>query len=198
MSDPTALVALGSTRRPKVMAAERALSLVCSGFPQFLGGRFRLVTRAVPSGTAPTPVSTAELMAGARHRATALREALVAEGQPPALALGLEGGLRRERAGADERDWVLIECWAFVTDGSRVAWGSGGALPLPATLADAVLGQGVDLGAAADGHFGADDVAGTLGTIGMLTAKMVTREDSFVRALVHALAPFYNPGVYWR
>ena len=34
------------------------------------------------------------------------------------------------------------------------------------------------------------------GTFGVLTADLVTREEAFVRALLHALAPFYNASAY--
>jgi non-canonical (house-cleaning) NTP pyrophosphatase len=61
---------------------------------------------------------------------------------------------------------------------------------------EAVVNRGEDLGPAADKLFEQEDVAGHQGTFGILTAELITREDAFVRSLLHALAPFYNRAAY--
>lgn len=190
------IVAIGSTRGPKVEAARRALAIVKEKFPGFFRGGLRLIARSVPSGTAATPSSTEELMAGARHRATRLFERLAEEGQVPALSLGLEGGILRESEGHGREAVFLLESWAYVTDGVCGYYGSGGCIALPSELTEAVLDRGEELGSAADKLYGLRDVAGRQGTFGVLTAGLVTREEAFVRALVHALAPFYNASAY--
>lgn len=190
------IVAVGSTRGPKVEAARRALAILKEKFPGFFRGGLRLIARSVPSGTAATPSSTEKLMSGARHRATRLFEQLAEEGQVPALSLGLEGGVLRESGGHGQEAVFLLESWAYATDGVRGYYGSGGCIALPSELAEAVVDRGEELGPAADKLYGLRDVAGRQGTFGVLTAGLVTREEAFVRAVVHALAPFYNASAY--
>jgi non-canonical (house-cleaning) NTP pyrophosphatase len=180
------VVAVGTNRGPKVRAVERALAELRLRFPDFLPGELRLDTRSVPSGVSATPRSTEETMRGARTRATSVYELLVSEGLRPALAIGLEGGV----AGSGSAS--LLESWAYVTDGRRGFFGGSGAIPLPPGLAEPVLVEGLDLGFAADRYFGRREVAANEGTFGILTRMMVSREEAFVRSLIHALAPFYN------
>ena len=190
------IVAIGSTRGPKVEAVRRALATLKERFPGFFRDDLRLIARAVPSGTASTPLSTAELMEGAQTRAQGIFEILSEEGTVPKLGIGLEGGLRTELSDGLEEPVVSLEAWAYVTDGVSGYFGSSGCLPLPTELVQAVLERGEDLGPAADKFYGQQDVAGRQGTFGILTADLVTREEAFVRALLHALAPFYNASAY--
>lgn len=190
------LVALGSKKEPKVRAAQRAFSMLQDHVPGFLDGEFRLIARAAPSGTSPTPRSTVELMAGARNRAETLLKSLRAEGKTPDLSLGLEGGLVSEVGVDGQQTLFMLEAWAYATNGTLGSFGSSGCLPLPNELAEAVIERGEDLGPVADRYFHRENVAGRQGTFGFLTAEIVTREEAFVRALLHALAPFYNRIVY--
>jgi inosine/xanthosine triphosphatase len=186
--DIEALIAVGTTRAPKVRAVERALSELRARLPEFLPGGIRLETRSVSSGVSSTPRSTEETMRGALNRASSVYDALLAEGMRPALAIGLEGGV------AGVGGFLFLEAWAHVTDGRRGFFGGSGAIPLPEGLADPVI-AGVDLGPAADRFFGRREIAENEGTFGILTRMLVSREEAFVRSLIHALAPFYNaPG----
>ncbi|MFQ5790992.1 MAG: DUF84 family protein [Acidobacteriota bacterium] len=195
MATKSMIVGVGSTRGPKVEALRRALTILKEKFPGFVQAELRLIARAVPSGTAATPRSSAELMKGASHRAQRLFEALSAEGEVPAICVGLEGGIHAETIDGHGRVFML-EAWAYATDGVRGFFGSGGCLPLPAALIERVIDGNEDLGPAADQLYGLQDVAGRQGTFGILTAELITREEAFVRALLHALAPFYNASSY--
>jgi inosine/xanthosine triphosphatase len=186
--DVEAIIAVGTTRGPKIRAVERALSDLRERLPDFLPGGVRLETRSVPSGVSSTPRSTEETMRGAETRASSAYRTLLSEGRRPALGIGLEGGV------ASSGGSLFLEAWAHVTDGRRGFFGGSGAIPLPGGLADLVL-AGTDLGPAADRYFGRREVAANEGTFGILTRMLVSREEAFVRSLIHALAPFYNaPG----
>ena len=189
---PSVIIAVGTERRPKLRAVERALTDLRSRFPSFLPGQLLLEPRRVPSGVSSTPTTTGECMEGARTRALGAFELLGQDGRSPALGIGLEGGV------VSEEGLVFLESWAYVTDGASGHFGGSGCIPLPPELAEAVLGRGEDLGTAADRAFGRDDVAGGEGTFGVLTGGIVTREEAFVRSILHALAPFYNARVYSR
>jgi inosine/xanthosine triphosphatase len=188
INDVEAVIAVGSTRVPKVRAVERALSELRERLPDFLPGGVRLESRSVSSGVSSTPRSTEETMRGAETRASSAYRALLSEGLRPHLGIGLEGGV------ASSGSFLFLEAWAHVTDGRRGFFGGSGAIPLPEGLADPVL-AGIDLGPAADRYFGRREIAANEGTFGILTRMLVSREEAFVRSLIHALAPFYNaPG----
>lgn len=186
MTVSEAIVAIGTTRRPKIRAVERAIRELKARFPDFLPAEIRFEHRSVSSGVSVTPRSTEETMRGARQRASSVFDQLRSEGKTPALGVGLEGGV------ANAGSVPLLEAWAYVTDGRRGYFGGSGSIPLPRGLWEPVLVQGLDLGFAADRYFGRREVAGNEGTFGILTRMMVSREDAFVRSLIHALAPFYN------
>jgi non-canonical (house-cleaning) NTP pyrophosphatase len=184
------IIAIGTTRAPKIRAVERALGELRQRFPEFLPGEIRLESRSVSSGVPATPRSTEEIMKGARERASSVYDELRSEGKTPVLAIGLEGGV------AIPMGVPLLEAWAYVTDGRRGYFGGSGSIPLPQALSEAVLVEGLDLGVAADRYFGRQEVAGNEGTFGILTRMRVSREEAFARALLHALAPFYNGAGY--
>lgn len=192
MTSLSAIIAVGTTRRPKVQAVERVLTELRARFPNFLPGELTIEPRQVESGAPPTPRTTEETMRGAKTRARNAFAALRDEGLAPSLSIGLEGGI----ATANEGHTVFLESWAYVTDGERGFFGGSGRIPLPSELAAAVLDRGEDLGPAADRYFERRDVAGHEGTFGVLTDGVVTREEAFARSMLHALAPFYNAGAY--
>jgi non-canonical (house-cleaning) NTP pyrophosphatase len=190
------IIAVGSTRTPKVRAVETALGLLRSRFPGFLPGAVRIDVHSVDSGVASMPTTTLEMMTGARARAKNALALVGREGSTGAIGIGLEGGVRME---ATERDadepLAFLEAWSYTTDGARGFFGSSGAIPLPLSLSRPVV-AGADLGESADRVFGRTGIAGKEGTFGVLTGGTVSREDAFVRSLMHALAPFYNSTAY--
>jgi len=192
MSPPSRaiVVAVGTTRRPKLDAVELVLRELRERFPDFLAGELHLEPRQVRSGAPSTPISTEETMRGAKKRARRTFELLEREGITPALSIGLEGGIIVHNGA------TFLESWSFATDGNRGFFGGSGPIPLPDELSAAVLVHREDLGAAADRYFERRDVAGHEGTFGLLTQGMVSRKAAFVRSMLHALAPFYNAGAY--
>ena len=186
----SSVVAVGTTRQPKLDAVEYVLQELRARFPDFLPGELALEARGVPSGASSTPASTEETMRGARNRAQNTLELLEREGVSPALSIGLEGGI------VARYGMVFLESWSYATDGRRGFFGGSGSIPLPDELSEAVLERREDLGAAADRYFERRDVAGHEGTFGLLTQGMVSRKAAFVRSMLHALAPFYNAGAY--
>jgi len=90
------IVAVGSTRRPKLDAVTEALVSIQSAFavdkaaPEM---EFEVVGFEVPSGVRHTPLSREDLMTGARQRAEALVQIARAENKPWKYFVGLEGGI---------------------------------------------------------------------------------------------------------
>jgi non-canonical (house-cleaning) NTP pyrophosphatase len=188
-------IAIASTRKPKVDAVLAAAQAICRlGVPGW--SAFDLVSRDVHSGVAATPTSDQELMAGAQNRALELAAGLDKEGIRAALYIGLEGGLHVHDLNPGRI--VLLRGWAYVTDakGGEGSFGSSPSIQVPAEIARAVLDRGLDLGNVIDEFSGRCDVRSNEGTWGILTSDLITRRQSFEIALVAALAPFYNRGLY--
>ena len=187
------LVAVGSTRRPKLNAVWEGLTVFG---PQLdPNAQFEVVGVEVESGVGHTPTTRAELMAGARQRA----ETLVRMGRESNAGwryfVGLEGGLDVMQENGERL--VFLENWAYVTDGAgRSAFGQSGSILIPAPLAVEVLDRGAELAAAIDAYAGGQGIRDAQGAWGVLTRNLITRQDAFRIAVINAFAPFFNAALY--
>jgi inosine/xanthosine triphosphatase len=189
----TVIIAVGSTRRPKLQAVSEALATI--GPLLDLEAHFELAEVDVPSGVGHTPLCAAETMAGARNRAQALRTMATENDKPWAYFVGLEGGLDIHE-GASHRQ-VFLENWAYVLDrGGRGAFGRSGSVLLPDALAKLVVDDGIELAKAVDDFAGGRGIRDQQGAWGVLTRGAITRQEAFRIAVVSAFATFYNPGAY--
>ena len=85
------IVAVGSTRKPKLRAVTEALNAFA---PRLVpDGDFEVVGVEVESGVSPTPSSSEELMRGARQRVESLVRLARETRRPWRYFVGLEGGL---------------------------------------------------------------------------------------------------------
>ena len=186
-------IAVGSTRRPKLDGVRDALLELG---PQLnRKAEFEVVGIAAPSGVRETPLSRAEMMAGARNRAEYLR-GLASDGrQSWDFLVGVEGGLEIiEDSGAR---WVFLQNWAYVLDREgRGSFGQSGAVAVPEPLAGRVADQGAELAEAVDVFAGSHGIRDAQGAWGVLTRDLVTRRDAFRLAVINAFAPFYNLDAY--
>jgi inosine/xanthosine triphosphatase len=186
------LVAVGSTRAPKVDAVRRVLATLAGRHPH-LGGAL-LAAREVAHGAPPMPLTTDDLLRGAALRARRALEAVRAEGGAPDLGVGMEGGLEVRTEAGGRRAFLMS--WAYVCDAERGAHGCGGAIELPPVLLAPVLDQGLELSEAVDALMKAKDIRSREGAWGVFTAGLMDRTRSFELALLNAWAPFYNREVY--
>ena len=187
------LVAVGSTRRPKLNAVWEGLTVFGPSLDP--NAQFDVVGVEVGSGVGHTPASRAELMAGARQRAEALVRLGRERGQKWRYFVGLEGGLDviEENGGR----LVFLENWAYVTDGKgKGAYGQSGSILIPELLAVEVLDRGVELAAAIDAYAGGHGIRDAQGAWGILTRNLITRQDAFRVAVINAFAPFFNATLY--
>jgi inosine/xanthosine triphosphatase len=187
------IIAIGSRRRPKLAAVERAVKTLAPHFPA--DAEFEILGVEVPSGVSHTPTSREELMRGARTRAEALVEISRAENRNWNNFIGLEGGL--DVVAENDRRHVFLESWAYVINNSgRGAFGQAGAVLMPDALAAEVLDRGVELSAAIDAFSGKKGIRDSNGAWGVLTKNLITREDAFHFALLNAFAPFISAEFY--
>src|ERR1700678_4497306 len=204
------IVAVGSTRRPKLDAVTEALVSIPSSFALDKTApamEFEVVGFEVPSGVRHTPLSREDLMTGARQRAEALVQIARAENKPWKYFVGLEGGIDvmpsleviadvdivREAG----KRWVFLENWAYITDGTSVgSFGQSGAVLLPDALARTGVEDGVELSEAIDAFAGRHNIRDAEGAWGILTRNQISRQEAFRVAVVNAFAPFFNRAVY--
>src|SRR5580704_4406469 len=205
------LVAVGSTRRPKVNAVTEALAAIRA--VSDLLPSFEVLGIEVESGVRHTPLSREDLMAGARQRVETLVQMARAKNERWKYFVGLEGGLE-VIAGLEvipsldvvpELDvvreashrWVFLESWAYVSDGEgRGSFGQSGAVLVPETLAQTVVDDGLELSQAMDAFAGGHNIRDAEGAWGILTRNLTTRQDSFRAAVINAFAPFFNRELY--
>jgi inosine/xanthosine triphosphatase len=187
------IIAVGSTRKPKVEAVREALA----EFGPFLSSKaeFEIASVEVSSGVRHTPLTREDLMVGARQRAEALIEMAREKNQPWNYFVGLEGGLDVVREGTIR--WVFLESWAYVTDGAgRSAFGQSGAVVLPEALAKIVVDDRVELSQAIDAFAGGRGIRDAQGAWGVLTQNIITRQEAFRVAVINAFAPFFNHEIF--
>src|SRR5438045_348868 len=187
------LIAVGSTRRPKLNAVSDALKTV--GALLDPRAEFEVVGFEVESGVGHTPSTREELMHGARQRAEALVGIVAEKGQDCRYFVGLEGGLDviHETGGARR---VLLESWAYVIGGAEGFYGRSGGVEIPGALAREVLENGVELSVAIDRFAGASGIRDAQGAWGVLSSNLITRQEAFRLAVIAAFAPFYNAKMY--
>jgi inosine/xanthosine triphosphatase len=187
------IVAVGSTRRPKLNAVWEALTVFGPTLND--NAQFDIAAVEVPSGVRHTPLSREEMMTGARHRAEALVRVAREKNEPWRYFVGLEGGF--DVIPADGARWVFLENWAYVTDGSQSgAFGQSGAVLVPEPLAKRVVDEGIELSEAVDAFAGGRGIRDAQGAWGILTRNMITRQDAFRVAVINAFAPFFNRALY--
>ena len=187
------IVAVGSTRRPKLGGLRAALAEITShldGSPAL-----EIVAVEVPSGVRHTPLSREELMRGARERAEALARLAREKSEPWNYFVGLEGGF--DVVGHGSARLVFLESWAYVADASgRGAFGRSGGVLVPEALAKRVVDEGIELSEAIDAFAGGRGIRDAQGAWGVLTRDLITREDAFRLAVISAFAPFFNRAAY--
>jgi inosine/xanthosine triphosphatase len=185
-------IAVGSTRRPKLAAVLEGIRDFGAVLAPSM--EFEVIGVEVDSGVGHTPASRAELMQGARQRAEAVVRLAHEKSERWRYFVGLEGGLDviEERGGRR----VLLESWAYVSDGRNGHFGRSGGVEIPEALAHEVLENGVELSAAIDKFAGAVGIRDAQGAWGVLSSGLISRTEAFRVAVVAAFAPFYNAKMY--
>jgi inosine/xanthosine triphosphatase len=189
---PAILIAVGSSRRPKLAAVEEAFASF--GHQLNSAASFEVQGFETESGVGDTPCSREELMRGARQRAEALKLVLEGDGRSAGYYIGLEGGL--DVAFENGLHRVFLESWAYVTDGTRGFFGRSGGIELPEALIEEVMEKGVDLSVAIDRFAGEVGIRDSQGAWGVLSGNLISRQEAFRVAVLTAFAPFYNAQLY--
>jgi inosine/xanthosine triphosphatase len=186
------VIAVGSTRKPKLGAVQDALDEIAPLLAP--AAQFEVVPVEVESGVTHTPTTCEELMQGARQRAEALENLARQNADHWDFFVGMEGGLDAIHEKGRQR--VFLESWAYVSDGQRGHFGRSGAVELPEPLAHEVLVRGIELSVAIDRFAQQTGIRDAQGAWGVLSANKITRQEAFRVAVIAAFAPFYNGAMY--
>jgi inosine/xanthosine triphosphatase len=194
MNSNTVIIAVGSTRKPKLGAVREALTSVGSLLAP--DKQIEVVGVEVESGVGHTPVSREELMQGARQRAEAVARLAAQNHEPWNYFVGLEGGLDVIEDAGQRR--VFLEGWAYVSDGTHGFFGRSGGIEIAESIAEEVVDRGTELSIVIDRFAGEAGIRDAQGAWGVLSGNLISRQEAFRVAVVAAFAPFYNAKMYRR
>src|SRR5256714_2645746 len=185
-------VALGSDRAAKIMSVRAAIARVAELDSAWRNAK--VIPRPVKTDAPAMPLNDWQLMSGARKRALAVRNILIAQKLEADLYVGLEGGFHSISL---EGEWrTFLRGWAFVTDGERSSFGMSPSIEVPENIVKQVIQGKRELGVVIDVVAGARDVRSKQGAWGVLSRDLLTRSMRFEAALIAAFAPFYNRELY--
>jgi inosine/xanthosine triphosphatase len=172
-------IVVASTNPVKIQA-------VLAGFQRMFPGQ-AFVARGLlaESGVSHQPMTDAETRQGALNRAAAVRAAV-----PEAdFWLGIEGGCEPLHGR------LACFAWTVVLGRGQCGESRTGMFFLPEAVA-ALVHQGVELGEADDRVFGRVNSKQGNGAVGLLTGDVIDRLAYYEHAVVLALIPFKNAGLY--
>jgi len=183
------VVAVGSTRLPKVNAVREAMDMIAAILGE--AARYEIAAVEVPSGVRHTPLTREDMMKGAQHRAEELLRIAQKGNASWTYFVGLEGGFDVVHEGGNR--WVFLENWAYVLDkNGRASFGQSGAILVPDALAKTVVDEGVELADAIDAFAGGRGIRDAQGAWGVLTRGLISRQEAFRIAVLNAFSPFFN------
>lgn len=152
-------------------------------FPEII---FEVIGVSAPSGVPDQPTSEDETIRGATNRANNASKL-----SPDAdFWVGIEGGIE------DSNSDMFSFAWIVVKDKTgKLGRGRTGTFFLPQKVAD-VIRAGHELGEADDIVFGVKNSKQQNGAVGILTGDAITRTSLYEQAMIFALIPFKNEGLY--
>jgi inosine/xanthosine triphosphatase len=172
-------ILLASNNPVKVQAALNGFQRM---FPE---EEFTIRQISVPSGVSVQPFSDKETYQGAVNRVDAAFKL-----DPQAdYWVGIEGGVEEEDGELSAFAWIVIR------SKNRYSKSRSGSFQLPKKLAD-LIHLGMELGEADDIVFNRSNSKQANGAIGILTGDVIDRTELYQHAVILALVPFKNDGLY--
>ncbi|SOE22823.1 inosine/xanthosine triphosphatase [Spirosomataceae bacterium TFI 002] len=173
-------VCIASKNPTKINASKAAFQLV---FPD---QEIDAIGISSESGVPDQPMGDSETFNGAQNRAKFIRKS-----NPDAdFWIGIEGGLIENEAGEMEAMAWMVVMNKVKTGKARTA----GFFIAPKTIA--LIKQGYELGDADVQTFGVENSKQKMGSSGLLTNNIITRERFYIDAIVLALIPFMNDNLF--
>ncbi len=139
---------------------------------------------SAPSGVSSQPIGEKETLTGAQNRVKNIFHL------DSDYWVGIEGGSKHVGSGMETFAWVVVKSKNNHLSKSRTA-----SFFLPPKIVD-LINQGKELGEADDIVFGRTNSKQSNGAVGILTDNVLTRSTYYETAVILALIPFKNPGLY--
>ena len=124
------------------------------------------------SGVRAQPIGDEETIEGAVNRAT-----FIGKNHPDAIGIGLEGGVR-----ILGEEMYICNWGAFALPSGEIITAGGAQIRLPNELADEIR-KGKELGPVMERYFDAKGLRQKEGAMGIFTAGMITRIESFTHIM---------------
>lgn len=174
------IITIASKNPVKVKAAKEGFQRM---FPD---EQFEIRQVNTPLTLPPQPITDEETLNCAMLRAANMRD-LTRDGD---YWVGIEGGVADGPIGMGVFAWVVI-----LDKTGKIGRGRTGEFFLPEDVA-ALVRQGMELGAADDFVFSRNNSKQGNGAVGLLTDDAIDRAELYIPAVVFALIPFKNAGLY--
>jgi inosine/xanthosine triphosphatase len=174
--------------RKIVVASKNPVKLeaVRQGFEKmFPEERFELLGISVPSDVSDQPFDDKETLAGARNRADNASKAVKAAD----FYVGIEGGVQ------PDGDELVSVAWVVIKSAEKYGRARTGSFLLPREVAR-LMREGKELGEADDIVFKRNNSKQDNGAVGILTGNATDRTKYYGEAVLLALIPFRNSGLY--
>jgi len=172
-------IAVGSTNPVKIAATKNVMKKI-------YGNSVEVVPIKVESGVSHTPIGEEEIVRGAKNRAIRALQAIQAD-----IGVGMEGGIVKKFG-----EWFLTGWCAVVDRSGKFSLGSSVYMLLPDSVVERVL-KGEELGVVFDDITGMHDTKKTIGAIGILTKRLLTRQKAWEDSLIYAMARKISPEFYY-
>ncbi len=173
------IVAVGSMNKTKIYGTIRAWRHY---------GSAKIVAVDVRPSVEPQPKGWKSTFKGALDRAVkALNQLEEAD-----YGVGIEAGLL---PAPFPSGYMEAQVAVIVDKNDRVSVGISSGFEIPYTMLEHILG-GEELGVTAAKRLGRKSIRDTVGLIGILSKGAITRSDLAYQAVLHALIPRMNPGLY--
>lgn len=174
--------------RKVIIASQNSVKInaVKTGFTKmFPLDNFTFQGVSVSSNVKDQPMNNKETIAGSINRAKNAKKQF----QDADYWVGIEGGIEKNHGEMEAFAWVVIE--------SQTKQGKArtGTFYLPQKVIT-LINNGKELGEADDIVFGNKNSKQKNGAVGILTGNIIVRTRFYSDAVILALIPFKNPGMY--
>ncbi len=167
-------ILVGSTNPVKINAVKAVMYRVYSDS--------EIIPLKVESGVSTTPFGEDQIVQGALNRARNTFERA-----PGDIAIGMEGGI------VAKFDRYFLTGWCAILDkAGHSQFGCGVYMPISEKIVDLVK-LGMELGEVIDKLTGIRDTKYKVGSIGILTNNLMTRQQAWEAAIIYAMVVKISP-----
>ncbi len=186
------IIAIGSTRPPKVAAVKEAFEKIRQQFLPTTPVEY--LPCEVSTDINHMPLTMEELMQGAYNRVQNLIHMFKQDNPAPDFYVGLEGGFFSIEFLQSKK--YFLQGWVYVCDGEKGYFAASGAMQVPEIIVKEVVAKQQELGEIIDRYGTEEDVRSKEGAFGVFSRGLITRKVSFEFAVTAAFMPFFNQSLY--